>query len=113
MHVYRSSCSIGNDLVDIPVSRNVSYETTALADHPTTRGPQSADPSGNVAATEYSRIDPLYALPTIQSRSQLQPVVGVSTRISERYEFSEAYLAVPEHDDGAHGGIQTETSNYY
>ena len=112
MHVYRSSRSIGNDLVDMPVSRNVSYETTALADHPTTRGPQSADPSGHAAATEYSRIDPLYALPTIQSRSQLQPVApGVSTRISERYEFSEAYLAVPGHDDGAHGGIQTEASN--
>ena len=88
----------------------MSYETIALADHPTTRGPQSIA-SGNAAATEYSRIDPLYALPAIQSRSQLQPVVlGVSTRISERYEFSEAYVAVPGHDDGAHGGIQTEAS---
>ena len=93
----------------MPVSKNMSYEITTLANCPTTGlgGPQLATtthPSETGAAAEYSNIGPSYA--TIHLRRQPQPMSGVSqtARISERYNFSEAYLAVPvpaaRHNDG-------------
>ena len=64
----------------------------------------AAGQSETGAAAEYSRIGPSYAT-TDNSRRQ-QPVAAgrnqVSARLSERYEFSEAYLAAA----GGSGGVQ-------
>jgi hypothetical protein len=99
----------------MPVSRNVSYVTTTLADRPATRGPQSITvtyPRETGAATEYSSIGPAYALPTVHLRRQ-QPIAmsGVSTRISERYKFSEEYLAEPVPATGCDDGCGIQKFN--
>ena len=73
------------------VHRNISYLTAPF--HVTTNWPRAAQNTGNQNgsgdAAEYSRIGPLYETPG--PRRQLQPVSGPrdSTRLSERYEFSE------------------------
>jgi hypothetical protein len=81
-----SSRSSRLNLTDMPVSRNVSYVTTTLADRPTTRDPQSVTvtyPRKTGAATEYSSIGPTYA--TVHLRRH-QPIAmsGVSILESQR-----------------------------
>ena len=99
----------------MPVRRNLSY--TIAPSQSTTGGPQATQ-AGTLGATEgetdamaeYSRIGPSYE--TIDSRrQQLQPAAilaerlrdQVSARLSERYEFSEAHVAVAGGDGGVHG----------
>ena len=104
-HYHVCGCSRSSQSVDVPVSRNVSYITTTYRS--TTRCPQPAITTGqsgtDAQATEYSRIGPSYEI--IHLRRQ-PPVAGVSARLSERYEFSEAYLAEAGSDGG--GGIQQQ-----
>ena len=102
------SISLQPESTEMPISRNVSY---VIAPSHSTSGPQAtqttraAGQSGTGAAAEYSRIGPSYET-TDNSRRQ-QPVAGrnrVSARLSERYVFSEAHLAVA----GGGGSVQGE-----
>ena len=75
-----------------------------------TQTPRVDGEAGTDAAIEYSRIGPSYE--TIDSRRQ-QPLAGrnqVSAKLSERYEFSEAHLAMAS---ARGGGGQGETAMDY
>ena len=103
--------SVDRNSTDMPVRRNLSYATTPS--HSTRSGTQAtqairaADQCETDAATDYSRIGPLYE--TIDSRRQ-QPAVEItgrdqiSSQLLERYEFSETHLAAA----GGSGGVQSE-----
>lgn len=81
--------------------------------HSTTHGIQGVDTAGQSetgAAAEYSRIGLSYEA-TVNSRRQ-QPAAGrnrVSAKLSESYEFSEAYLAAT----GSSGDVQGEEAMDY
>ena len=118
-HLYigytRSSQPHGANATDMYADRNISYVTapshTATNGSQTTEATRAAgDKSGTGTAAEYSRIGPSYET-TANSRKQ-QPVAGrnrVSARLSERYEFSEAYLAAA----GESGCVQGEGAMDY
>ena len=93
------------------VSRNICCYVTAPS-HSTsvTQATRAASESETGGAAEYSRIGSSYV--TIVNSRRQQPVAGrnhVSARLSERYEFSEAYLAVA----GGSGGVQGEAAMDY
>ena len=97
-----SSQPVDNTATEMAASKNVSHYVTAPS-HSTIHGIQGVDTAGQSetgAAAEYSRIGPSYEA-TVNSRRQ-QPAAGrnrVSARLSERYEFSEAYLAATGSSD--------------
>ena len=111
-----SSTLVDNRSVEMPVSQNISYVTApshSKSGYQTTQATRTAgDQGGSGAAAEYSRIGPSYAT-TVNSRRQ-QAVAGrnrVSARLSERYEFSEAHLAMAS--AGGSSGGQRETAMEY
>ena len=113
----RSSQPHGANTTNVYVDRNISY--VAAPSHSATSGSQATqatraagDKSGTGAAcaAEYSRIGPSYE--TIDNSRRQQLVAGrnqVSARLSERYEFSEAYLAAA----GESGCVQAEGAMNY
>ena len=111
----RSSQPHGANTTDVYVDRNISYVTapshTATSGSQTTQATRAAgDKCGTGTVAEYSRIGPSYA--TTDNSRRRQPVAGrnqVSARLSERYEFSEAYLAAA----GESGCVQGEGARDY
>ena len=108
----RSSQPHSASTMNMYVERNISYVTARS--HSATSGPQATRETGDQSETgveaEYSRIGPSYE--TTDNSSRQQPMAGrnqVSARLSERYEFSEAYLAVV----GDSGGVQGEGAMDY
>ena len=95
----------------------MSYVTTSSRS--TTSGPQASQTAGagvTHTADEYSRIGPSYTYVTTQVNSRRQQpatVVAVGrkreSRLSERYEFSEAHpTAAGGGDDSGHDGVQAD-----
>ena len=110
---HRSSIPVERNSTDVPIRRNLSYTT---APSQSTTGGSQATQVGTLRTTEgetdavadYSRIGPWYE--TIDSRRQQSAAIlaersrdQVSARLSERYEFSEAHVAVAGGDGGVHG----------
>ena len=98
--------------VEMSVVRNLSYGRAPS--QPTTSGPQTTDheatgQSVSGAAAEYSIIGPSYDTTTANSREQQNRGLAM---LSERYEFSGAYLAMGAGTSGAGSGAQGEAANY-
>ena len=113
IYTQRSSQPVDGTSTEMAVSGNISYYVTAPS-HPTsvTQATRAASESETGGAAEYDRlmIGPSYE--TIVNSRRQQPVAGrnhVSARLSERYEFSEAHLAVA----GGSGGVQGEAAMDY
>ena len=107
LYTQRSSQCLHNNSTEIPVNSYVMAPSTRS-------GSQAIDTVGqDGAAAEYGRIGPSYA--TIVNSRRQQPVAGrnqvSASRFSERYEFSEAHLAMAS--AGSDSGGQGETAMDY
>ena len=112
MFTSRSSQPVGENMIDMPVGRNISYVTAPSSS--TTSGPQATqavrttDQGGTGPAAEYSSFGPSYE--ALNSRRQ-QPVAArnqVSVGLSERYVFSDTHL-----EAAGSGGVQGEVAMDY
>ena len=114
IYTQRSSQPVDGTSTEMAVSRNISYYITAPS-HPTsvTQATRAASESETGGAAEYSRIGPSYETIVNSNHSRRQQPVAernhVSARLSERYEFSEAHLAVAR----GSGGVQGEVAMDY